>query len=181
MQIGVIVKENNKTLEILNIRDAKMEDIDYINDIYNQAINEKFKVAYLTPWTRNMRLEWFKEHNRKEYPIYVAETENIIKGFVYINPYRPGREAVKQTAEISYFVDKNYRKMGIGKKLIEYMESKCSEIGIKTLFGIIIDNNEESIRFLEKCGYKKWGHLPKIAVFDNIEVGHLYYGKRIIS
>jgi hypothetical protein len=33
---------------------------------------------------------------------------------------------------------------------------------------------------IEKCGYKKWGHLPKIAIIDNVEVGHLYYGKRII-
>jgi len=28
--------------------------------------------------------------------------------------------------------------------------------------------------------YEKWGHLPKIAIFDNIEVGHFYYGKRIL-
>jgi phosphinothricin acetyltransferase len=163
------------------IRDATIEDIDQINDIYNYAIHEKFKVAYLTPWTRDMRLEWFKEHNRKEYPIYVAEIDNIVVGFAFINPYRHGRIAVKQTAEISYFIDVNYRKMGIGKKLIEYLESKCNKLGIKTLFAIIIDNNEASIKLIEKCKYEKWGHLPKIANFDSIEVGHLYYGKRVES
>jgi phosphinothricin acetyltransferase len=90
-----------------------------------------------------MRLEWFKGHNHKEYPIYVAEIDNVVIGF-------------------------------------EYMESKCDILGIKTLFAVIIDNNEASINLIEKCGYKKWGHLPKIAIFDNIEVGHLYYGKRIL-
>ena len=139
-----------------------------------------FRGDYLTPWTRDMRLEWFKEHNNKEYPIYVAEIDNVVIGFVFIHPYRQGRIAAKQTAEISYFVDNNYRRMGVGKKLIEYMESKCYMLCIKTLFAIIIDTNEASINLIEKCGYEKWGHLPKIAIFDNIEVGHMYYGKRIL-
>jgi phosphinothricin acetyltransferase len=164
----------------MNIRNAEIKDIDRINDIHNQAINEKFKVAYLTPWTNDMMLQWFKEHDSREYPIYVIEIDNIVNGFVYINPYRPGRIALKQTAEISYFIDKNYRRRGIGKKLIEYMESQCYKLGIKTLFAIIIDNNDVSIKLIEKCRYTKWGHLPEIAIIDNIEVGHLYYGKRIV-
>jgi L-amino acid N-acyltransferase YncA len=79
----------------MNIRNAKLEDINRINDIHNQAINEKFKVAYLKSWTNDMMLEWFKEHDAKEYPIYVAEMDNIVIGFVYINSYRPGRVALK--------------------------------------------------------------------------------------
>jgi phosphinothricin acetyltransferase len=164
----------------MNIRDAKTEDVERINNIHNQSILEKFKVSYFIPWTNDICFEWFKEHNSKEYPIYVAEIDNTVIGFVYINPYRPGRIALKQTAEISCFIDKDYREKGIGKKLIEYMESQCYKLDIKTLFAIIIDNNEDSIKLIEKCGYEKWGHLPKIAIFDNIEVGHLYYGKRII-
>jgi phosphinothricin acetyltransferase len=125
-------------------------------------------------------LEWFEKHDDNEYPVYVAEIDDIVAGFVYIDYYRPGRIALKQNAEISYFVDKNYRRKGIGKNLIEFMESQCDNLDIKTLFAIIIDNNEASIKLIEKCGYKKWGHLPKIAIIDNVEVGHLYYGKRII-
>jgi phosphinothricin acetyltransferase len=164
----------------MNIRDAKIKDIERINEIHNQVIYEKFKVAYLEPWTKEKTLEWFNEHNIKKYPIYVADIDDTVTGYVYIDPYRPGRVALKQTAEISYFIDKDYRRKGIGGKLIGYMESKCFGLGIKTLFAIIIDNNETSIKLIEKYGYKQWGHLPKIAIIDNIEVGHLYYGKRII-
>jgi phosphinothricin acetyltransferase len=105
------------------IRNAKIEDVDHINGIHNQAINEKFRLAYLTPWTNDMVFEWLREHNTQEYPVYVTEINNTVIGFVYINPYRPGRVTLKQTTEISYFVDKNCRRMGIGKKLIEFMES----------------------------------------------------------
>jgi phosphinothricin acetyltransferase len=165
---------------MINIRDAKIEDIDRINEIYNDVIHEKFKVAYLMPWTRDMRLEWFKELNNENYPICVAEIDNNVIGFVFIHPYRKGRTSLKQTAEISYFIDNRYRRMGIGKKLIEHIESKCCMLGIKTLFAIIIDINVASIRLIEKCGYEQWGHLPKIALFDNVEVGHFYFGKRIV-
>jgi phosphinothricin acetyltransferase len=169
-----------ENIDFMKIRMVEIKDIDRINDIYNQAICEKFKVADLTPWTKDKRLEWLKEHNTNEYPIYIAEIDNIVVGFIYISPYRPGRMALRQTVEISYFIDKDYRRRGIGKKLVEHMESECIKLGIKTLFAIVIDNNEESKKLLEKFGYEKWGHLPKIALFDNIEVGHLYYGKRII-
>jgi phosphinothricin acetyltransferase len=164
----------------VNIRDATIEDVEHINNIHNQAIEEKFKVAYLEPWTQEKCVEWFKEHTGKEYPVYVAEIDSRVIGFVYINPYRPGRAALQQTAEISYFVDRDRRGKGVGKQLIEYMESQCSKLGIKTLFAILLDTNVASIKLIEKCGYKKWGHLPGVAVFDGVEAGHLYYGKRVV-
>jgi phosphinothricin acetyltransferase len=111
-------------VNFMNIRNAKLEDIDRINDIHNQAINEKFKVAYLTSRTNDMMLEWFKEHDSKEYPVFVAEIDNMVIGFVYIDSYRPGRVALRQTAEISYFVDKNYRGKGVGKKLRVPLETR---------------------------------------------------------
>jgi phosphinothricin acetyltransferase len=179
------LKTNDKLYKLrgihaVNIRSAKAGDIERINAIHNQAILEKFKVAYVTPWTKERCFEWFQEHNSKEYPVYVAETNAAVIGFASINPYRPGRRALKQTAEISYFIDQDYRGQGIGKKLVEHMEAQCYKLGIKTLFAIIIDHNVASIKLIEKCGYQKWGHLPKIAIFDHVEAGHVYYGKRII-
>jgi phosphinothricin acetyltransferase len=164
----------------MNIRTAKAEDVEHINNIHNQAIAEKFKVSYLTPWTKDRRFAWFKEHNSEEYPVFIAEIDNTVVGFVYVTPYRPERIALKQTAELSCFIDKDHRGKGIGKQLIAYMESQCHKLGIKTLFAIVIDANEASIKLMEKCGYEKWGYLPGVAIFDGVEAGHLYYGKRVV-
>jgi len=163
----------------MTIRKATPSDLNRINEIHNQAILEKFKCADLTPWTIEQRIKSFEERNNDEYPIYVAEIENTVVGFANLNPYRPGRMALKQTAEISFFVDQNYREKGIAKKLMDYMESVSVTLGIKTLFAIIIDTNDASINLVEKCGYEKWGHLPKVVRFGDVEVGHLYYGKHI--
>jgi phosphinothricin acetyltransferase len=161
------------------IRDAKIEDIPKINEIHNQAIEEKFKVAYRTPWSDETMLLWFKDHNCQDYPICVLEADHIVCGYGYTNPYRPGRIALNQTAEISYFVDQNSRRRGVGQKLIAFIEAQSVSLGIKNLFATIFDVNFESVRLIEKCGFKKIGHFPKAAAFDDIEVGHFYFAKRI--
>ena len=57
----------------------------------------------------------------------------------------------------------------------------CPSLEIKNLFAILIDSNQSSIRLLEKYGFEKWGHMPRVAEFDGIEVGQLYYGLRIVN
>ena len=63
--------------------------------------------------------------------------------------------------------------------LLQYVIGMCPLLQIKNLFAILIDSNQDSIRLLEKYDFEKWGHMPRVAEFDGIEVGHLYYGLRI--
>ena len=42
-----------------------------------------------------------------------------------------------------------------------------------------MDSNEASILCLKKFGFSEWGHLPQVADFDGIEIGHKYLGLRI--
>jgi phosphinothricin acetyltransferase len=162
------------------IRRAEAGDLAAIDRIYNQSIAAKFIVADLTPYAAAKRVEWFREHDDR-HPVFVAErTEGSgVIGFLSLSPYRPGREAVKQTAEVSYFVDENSKKQGVASSLLQYAETRCGELGIKTLFAVIIDRNTPSIALIEKHSYQRWGYLPGVAVFDGDEAGHLYYGKRI--
>ena len=55
----------------------------------------------------------------------------------------------------------------------------CPSLNIKALIAILIENNKGSINLLKNHGFEKWGHMPKIAEFNGIEIGHLYYGLRI--
>ncbi len=163
----------------MNIRIAKLEDLEAIVEIYNQAINAGHKTADITPVTTNNRMKWFKDHAPNKYPILIAEENELIVGYLTISAYRPGRFALRYTAEVSYYIHFKYHRQGIASRLLQYAIDLCPSLQIKTLFSILIDNNKGSIRLLEKFGFKKWGHMPRVADFDGVEVGQLYYGLRI--
>ena len=163
----------------MNIRAAAFEDLEAIVEIYNQAITAGQKTADITPVTTKNREKWFEGHTPDKYPILVAEDGNVIVGYLTISAYRPDRMALRYTAEVSYFVHFEHHRQGIASNLLQHAISMCSSLQIKNLFAILIDSNQGSISLLEGYGFEKWGHMPRVAEFDGIEVGHLYYGLRI--
>jgi len=161
------------------IRTAEWKDLESIVSIYNQAVAAGQKTADITPVTIASRKQWFKTHDPDTHPILVAAYNDIIIGYLTVSAYRPGRMAVRHTAEISYFVHFDYHHRGVASTLLEHAIHLCPSLHIKTIFAIILDSNEYSIRLLENYGFEKWGHMPMVAEFDGMEVGHLYYGLRI--
>ena len=162
----------------MNIRIASEKDLKDIVYIYNQAVAAGQRTADIEPITVASREKWFTDHTSDKYPILVAELNNKITGWLSISPYRPGRMALRHTAEVSYYVHFDYHKQGIGGKLLKEAITMCPSLDIKTLFAILLDSNHGSIKLLTNYGFEKWGHMPKIAEFNGIEVGHLYYGLR---
>jgi phosphinothricin acetyltransferase len=163
----------------MNIRIARDEDLEAIVDIYNQAISAGQKTADTTPVLIQNRKEWFKEHIPDKYPILVAERDDSVIGYLTISAYRPGRMAFRHTAEVSYYIHFDHHRQGVASSLLQHTIGKCPSLRIKTLIAILIDSNDASIRLLEKYGFEKWGQLPRIVEFDEIEFDHLYYGLKI--
>ena len=163
----------------MNIRIAKLEDLEAIIEIYNQAIAAGQKTADIMPVTAHDRKNWFEAHTPNKYPILVAEKGDVIVGYLNIDSYRSGRMALRHTAEVSYFVHFEHHRQGVASNLLKHAIDMCPSLQLKTLFALLVDSNQNSIGLLEKYGFEKWGHMPRVAEFDGIEFGHLYYGLRI--
>jgi L-amino acid N-acyltransferase YncA len=161
------------------IRFAQLEDLPAIVDIYNQAIPSKQSTGDTQPLRVEDRLAWFKEHRPDEHPLYVAEIEGHVAGWCSLSPYRPGRAALRFTAEISYYIAPAYHRQGIGTALVEHTVAAAPALGIRHLFAIVLEGNAASLKLLQKIGFEQWGYLPKVADFDGNEVGHLYYGRHV--
>lgn len=163
----------------MDIRMACVEDLHDIVRIYNQAVETKKSTAETVPVTVAQKEPWFHEHLGGDYPIYVCEIKGAVCGWVSLSPYRPGRQALRYTAEVSYYVDRHHQGMGIGSRLLEHVIAQCPAIPVRTLFAIILEHNEASVGLLKKFGFSQWGFLPRVADFDGEECGHLYYGLRL--
>ncbi len=158
------------------IRNARLEDLEDILFIYNQAVKTKTATADTEPQTINERLNWFDEHTPEHYPIYVAETDGDIIGWISISPYRCGRKALSITAEISYYVHFDYLGMRIGSALVQHAIQQSPKLGIENLFAIILDKNTTSINLMKKFNFQQWAYMPQVAEFDGEKCGHVYYG-----
>ncbi len=164
---------------MIKIRIAKLNDLETIVNIYNQAVSVGQKTADITPVLVNDRKDWFLDHTPDKHPIFIAESNGAVVGWLSLSSYRPGRDALRYTQEVSYYISFDYHGQGIGSKLLEYAIDACPQLGVKTLLAIVIANNQGSVKLLEKYHFEKWGELPNIADFDGTEIGHLYYGRRI--
>lgn len=161
------------------IRLARPDDLPAIVGIYNQSIPSKQSTGDTQPLRVEDRKTWFAEHRSDEHPIFVAEVDEQVAGWCSLSPYRPGRAALRFTAEISYYIDFSYHRKGVGTALVEHTLAACHALEIRHLFAIVLEGNQASLRLLEKMGFEQWGYLPKVASFDGKEVGHLYYGRHV--
>lgn len=160
-------------------RIANLADLAAIVEIYNQAVPSRTSTARIEPVTVQERRSWFLEHDPLKYPIFVAEQTGQVIGWCKLSVYRPERFALRFTAEISYYIDREYRHQGVGKALVGHVVANSSSFGIKNIVAVLIDRNDASRKLLEKLGFQQWGYLPRVLDFEGVECGEFYYGKRV--
>ena len=127
------------------VRKANLNDLAKITEIYNQAIASKKSTADMQPFKVEQREEWFLDHNQNSRtPIYVYEENYVVLGYCYLSAYRPGRQALENIAEISYYVDFQCHRKGIGSKLLQHSMQEAKKLGYWNLLAIVISCNEGS-------------------------------------
>jgi len=163
----------------MEIRIAREGDLGAINTIYNQAVQQQFCTAHLELVSMKERARWFSSHDPAYFPVFVAEKDERIVGWVSLGPYREDRQALAHVAEVSYYVDENGRGSGLGSSLLGHSISVAGKYGFTVLIAILLNRNPASIGLLHKFGFKEWGRMPGIARIDEQLADHLYYGLKL--
>lgn len=161
------------------IRVIERKDLEEIDAIYNEAIKLRKVTADTEPYNWQKRIDWFEAHPEDTYPVFVAESDNKVLGYIHLSPYRAGRDALRKVAEISYFVAEDNRGRGLGTALMDFAIPWAQKKGFSNLIAILIEHNAASIYLLKKFGFELWGTMPGIAEFNNKRYDHLYYGKKL--
>jgi L-amino acid N-acyltransferase YncA len=149
----------------MHVRNATMGDLESIVAIYNSTIASRQVTADLEPVTIESRLGWFDAHDAARYPLWVAEAESGMLGWVSFSAFY-GRPAYRRTAEISIYLAPSARGQGLGGKLLESVLKRAPEFGFSTLVGFIFGHNLPSLALFEKFGFSRFGMLPGVAEFE---------------
>lgn len=159
-------------------RDATINDLPRIVEIYNSIIAGRMVTADTDPVDVESRKSWFYAHDPAHRPLWMVMHDNTNIGWVSYQWFY-GRPAYNGTAEISIYIDEHYRGKGYGAQILSYAMQACSRLNIKTLLGYIFAHNAPSLMLFKKSGFEQWGYFPKIAVLDGIERDLIIVGKRI--
>lgn len=163
----------------MNFRDATLDDLPVIVDIYNSTIAGRMVTADTVPVTVADKIQWFNEHNKLTRPLIVVsnEEQKIIGWISYQNFY--GRPAYNGTAEISIYIDEHERSKGLGKQLLTYAIEKAPSLGIHTLLGFIFAHNFPSLALFSKFGFEEWANLKDVAILDGKSCSLKILGKKM--
>ncbi len=162
----------------MEVRDALLQDLPRIVEIYNSTVQSRMVTADTEPVSVESRVSWFHQHVPGSRPLWMVVEQNEVIGWVAIHSFY-GRPAYQATAEISIYLDESFRGKGLGKKVLSKTEAACKDIGIKNLIGYIFAHNIPSVNLFLRSGFSEWGHLPNIAVIDGVQRSVKIFGKSI--
>lgn len=159
-------------------RTAKREDLKQIVEIYNSTIPSRQVTADTDPVSIESRIAWFEEHSPGFRPLWVAEHENRVVGWLSFSSFY-GRPAYSKTAELSVYVHEAFRKRGLGSDFLRKALAEAPSLDVSTLLGFIFGHNEPSLRLFSKFGFERWGELPKVAILDGVERDLVIVGRHL--
>lgn len=157
---------------MLNIRPATENDIVAITEIYNEAILNTTATFDTEPKSKEERLHWLRNHSEIN-PVIVATIHDDVIGWASLSKWSE-RSAYDTTAEVSFYVHKDFRDQGIGRKLLEVVTIEGGNAGLHTIISRITEGNEKSLHLHDVLGYNHIGVLKEVGKkFDKYLDVHL--------
>ena len=146
------------------IRVAEQKDLPELLAIYNYEVLNSIANLDLTPRTLDEWQIWFDHHNTENHPLYVAEIDGRVAGYVSLSSYRE-KEAFRSTVELSIYVSPEFRKQGLASEMMRFiLDVARADERTHLVISVISATNEPSIRLHEKLGFTYGGTIPEVGV-----------------
>jgi phosphinothricin acetyltransferase len=144
----------------LETRKATIQDLKDITEIYNEAIKNTTATFDTEQKTDEQMKEWFLDHGQNN-PILVVLKDKQLVGWASLSKYST-RCAYSNTAELSIYISESYQGQGIGTTLLNDILRFGKKVGLHVVLARIAEDNEMSIRLLEKHGFFHVGILKEV-------------------
>jgi len=143
-----------------SIRPITDEDREAMIDIFNYYVEHSF-AAFPENRLSYQAFAVFRQ-TAHGYPSgVIADQNGTAVGFGMLRAHNP-MPVFSRTAEWTCFIDKGHTGVGLGKTMLEFLESGGRQMGITNLLAHISSLNEASIRFHLKHGFAECGRFENV-------------------
>jgi len=139
----------------LRVRPAEIRDAAEIARIYLQATQDNLATFENFLITAEERARWVNEHS-EDYPLLVAELNGRILGWASLSPYHI-RPRIDGIAELLIYIDRDYRRHGVGKELMRAIQSIARARGHFKLIGRFLAHNDAGRTLCRMTGWREVG------------------------
>jgi phosphinothricin acetyltransferase len=151
-------------MDAITIRTAQSEDVASILRIYNQGIEDRIATLESEPKDLEYMKAWWQDHQAR-YKVLVAETDGQVVGWASLNPYSH-RCAYSGVADLSIYVERSYRGKGIGRSLLQALETEARAQQFTKIVLFTFPFNTLGQGLYRKMGYREVGIYEKHGRLD---------------
>jgi phosphinothricin acetyltransferase len=145
----------------MEVRDAREADLPGLLSIYNDVIATSTAVYSDSAVTLDDRRAWWRARVALGYPVLVAVDESGVLGFSSFGDFRAW-VGFRFTVEHSVHVRSDCRGRGVGRTLVAALFPRAAALGKHVMIAGVDAANTDSIRFHERLGFEKVGHLHAV-------------------
>ena len=139
----------------LQVRPAEERDAQDIARIYGQATQDQLATFEHFLVTSEERTRWITEHTGR-YPLLVAELNGRVLGWASLSPYHT-RPRIEGIAELLIYIDRDYRRHGVGRELMRAIQAAGRKEGHHKLIGRFVTHNEAGRTLCRLTGWREVG------------------------
>jgi L-amino acid N-acyltransferase YncA len=146
----------------IQVLPVERKHLQAILDIYNDAVLTTTASYDYEPRTLEHRTVWFEDHQKHNYPMFVAvDARGTVLGWSALNPFH-SRVGYQFTTENSIYIAADHRGKGIGKLLMQPLIDGARARGLHAIIAAIDAANEASVRLHARFGFEKVAHLKQV-------------------
>lgn len=145
-----------------NIRDATVDDIPAITEIYNEDILTTTVSWNASTVDEDNRVDWFAKQSTAGHPVLVAvDDADAVVGYASYGDFRPF-DGYRHTVEHAVYLRSSARGNGLGKALVRSLIEHASSAGKHVMIAAIDADNAASIGLHERLGFAHAGRLDQV-------------------
>lgn len=143
------------TISVFRVRGATVADAAPICRIYNQGIEDRGATLETELRTPAERAEWLQARDAR-HPVLVGEADGVVVGWASLNVFN-ARRAYDQVADLSLYVEREWRGRGAGRQLLEALVARARDLGFHKLVLAAFPWNEAGMRAYRRAGFRDVG------------------------
>jgi len=156
----------NKTEADIQIEPIRVEHIESFHRCLDAVARERKYLAFLEAPPLESTAAFIRENIARDIPQFVALHGNEVIGFCDIRP--KALEGFKHTGTLGMGVLKNYRRQGIGERLIVETIAKAKGQGLDRIELEVFASNLPAIQLYEKLGFEVEGLKKNARKLDGV-------------